>query len=178
MKKLNSNLKSYFLLILMTGFFSDLRAQNYGTAVGVRLGFPFSASLKHFVSESNAFEAFVGTHGKRYSYGFGEYGWRWWVIGGAYQKHQTLDLTVDGLENLQWYWGAGASTYFWTFDDYYTENYSSSSFGVQGYIGLDYEFDEIPLNITLDWVPTVFLNGFGSGFGGGYGSVGVRYVLR
>lgn len=168
----------FFTLLGCIAFQFRSEAQNYNSAIGARLGYPLSLSYKKFIGESSAFELLAGTHGRRYTYSFGDYGWRWFMVGGAYQKHQPLNLDADGLENLQWYWGGGATAYFWTFDDYYADRYASTSFGIQGYIGLDYAFDEIPLNITLDWVPTIFLNGFGSGFGAGYGSVGVRYVLN
>lgn len=165
-----------FLLCVLCS--NSMNAQNYKSAVGARLGYPFAASFKKFVGESGAFELIAGTHGRRYNYYGGSYGWRWWMVGAAFQKHNGLNLNIDGLENLQWYYGAGASAYFWSFDDYYyNDGYASTSFGIQGYLGLDYKFENIPLNISLDWVPTVFLNGYGSGFGGGYGTLGVRYVL-
>ena len=43
--------------------------------------------------------------------------------------------------------------------------------------GLQYTFDDVPVNVSLDWVPTVFLTGYISGAGLGYGSLAVRYVL-
>jgi hypothetical protein len=47
-----------------------------------------------------------------------------------------------------------------------------------GVIGLDYKFSEIPLNLSVDWMPTYFLGGYIGGFGGGYGSLSARYVLK
>jgi hypothetical protein len=38
----------------------SLTAQNFESAVGARLGFPFSASYKLFVNESDAVEAYTG----------------------------------------------------------------------------------------------------------------------
>ena len=62
-------------------------------------------------------------------------------------------------------------------DSGFFEPGSSTSFGIQGYLGLDYTFEDLPLNLTVDWIPTIFLNGFNNGFGGSYGSLGIRYVL-
>lgn len=162
--------KLMVIIPLLILFLIQLKAQDYTTAVGGRLGSPLSASIKHFITDNHALEAFVGTRG--YSY------YRWTNISAAYQVHNALN-SGDLPDELRWYYGFGGSVFFWSWDEgFYRDRYSSSTFGIQGYIGLDYEFENIPLNITLDWVPTFFLNGFGSGFGAGYGSVGVRYILK
>jgi len=151
-----------FALFAMT---TSSSAQEYGSALGARLGYPLSASYKTFLGGSNnAFEAYAGFR----SYGLG---YNWFSISGAYQIHNAIE-DVDGL---QWYYGAGASVYFYSFD--FTTDASTTSFGIQGYIGLDYKFADYPINLSLDWIPTLFINGYNSGFGGGFGSLGVRYVL-
>lgn len=153
-------LASACFLFLSMGF-----AQNYDSAIGARLGYPFSASYKKFVNETNAFEVYAGFRN------FSTY--NWFNVSGAYQIHADL-----GEEGLQWYYGFGASVFVWSFNTSFLGDRSTgTTFGLQGYLGLDYKFSETPLSITLDWVPTFFLNGFGSGLGGGYGALGVRYVL-
>ena len=161
--------KSILLLPLFLFLFSNLNAQNYQSAVGVRLGSPLSISYKQFINDSHALEAYVGTRG---------YSWyRWTNISAAYQIHK--DLSLEGLEGLQYYYGLGGSVYFWSWDDaLFEDSYTATTFGVQGYIGMDYKFANLPLNITLDWVPTYFVNGYGSGFGAGFGSLGIRYTLN
>lgn len=157
-----------FLTFIILCIFT-LQAQDYKTSVGLRLGYPVSASVKHFVTDSHAIEAYVGTRG--YSYH------RWTNISAAYQIHKPLN--IDGLHGLNWYYGFGGSAYFWSWNErYYGTRDRQTSFGVQGYIGLDYTFENIPINITLDWVPSVFLGGYGSGFGGGFGAITVRYTLK
>ena len=48
-----------------------------------------------------------------------------------------------------------------------------------GNLGLDYKFDNTPINISADWVPTIYIgSGYLSGFGGGYGALAVRYTLN
>jgi hypothetical protein len=42
---------------------------------------------------------------------------------------------------------------------------------------LDYAFEDTPINISIDWIPTLAFNGYLRGFGGGYGNIGVRYIL-
>ena len=146
---------------------SSTQAQNFKSAVGARLGYPLSITYKQFISESGAFEVYAGTRG----FGSLNTRYRWYTISGAYQIHKP----IESVEGLDYYYGAGASVYFWSFD--YDTNSSTTTFGLQGYGGLSYTFADKPINISVDWVPTFFLNGFGSGFGAGYGSLAVRYVL-
>lgn len=145
-------------------------AQEYRTAVGARLGYPLSLSIKHFLNDNgHAVEAYVGTRG----WGYG----RWVNVSAGYQIHKPLD--IEGLEGLHWYYGGGATVFFWNYDNAFAfdDDYSSTAIGIQGYLGLDYAFDDAPVNISVDWIPTFSFNGYLSGFGGGYGSVGVRYIL-
>lgn len=161
--------KSFFLIlaVLMVG---SLSAQApYQDAVGLRLGFPVSVSYKKFLNEKAAVEGYVGLR----SYGFGS----WFNISGAYQVHQP----ISEIEGLQWYYGGGASIFFWNYDDVFLEDdFSSTSFGVQGYLGLDYTFSEVPISLTADWIPTFFFGGDINinSFGAGFGSLGVRYLLN
>lgn len=166
MKRLLFFLPLLFSFMLIT---NSATAQEYRTAVGARLGYPLSLSIKHFLNDNgHAVEAYVGTHG-------GGYG-RWVNLSASYQVHNLLD--IEGLEGLYWYYGGGASVFFWNFNDpFLDDNNSAASFGIQGYLGLDYAFRGTPVNISVDWVPTVFINGYGSGFGAGYGNVGIRYIL-
>ncbi len=153
------------MLVFLTAATSQLQAQDYNTAIGARLGYPLSVSVKHFITESNAIEGYVGTRWyKKY---------RWTNVSGAYLVHFPL----EGVDDLKWYLGAGASLYLWGFDTGFADNSRRTSVGIQGYLGLEYTFSDTPISLSLDWVPTIFVNGYGSGFGGGYGSFAVRYVL-
>lgn len=151
-----------FCLFSLTGM---SYAQEYKAAIGARLGSPLAASIKYFANESNALEAYVGTRGFA--------GYRWTSISGAYLRHAP----IEGVDGLQYYFGAGASVFFWNFD--FSTEASTTTLGLQGYLGLDYKIPNLPISITADWVPTYFLNayaGIGS-FGSGYGALGIRYVL-
>jgi hypothetical protein len=161
-------------LIGFFGLFALCMGQPYQTAVGMRLGYPTAISAKHFLSESKAVEAYVGTRGY--------YGYRWVNVSAAFLHHQPLEL--DGVEDVSWYVGAGASAFFWSeYGNRYTRSqYSATSLGIQGYLGAEYLLDQwdIPLAITVDWVPTVFLGrrGYLGGFRAGYGTLGLRYILK
>ncbi|MCB0853805.1 MAG: hypothetical protein KDD63_16380, partial [Bacteroidetes bacterium] len=81
-------------------------------------------------------------------------------------------------EGLKYYVGVGASAYITSYDGIFDNNWNSATFGVQGYAGFEYTFEDLPINLTIDWVPTYFLGeGFITGFRANYGTLGVRYVL-
>lgn len=150
---------------------------DYKSAVGLRLGSPVAISFKHKLSDSDAIEFTLSTRGQRQRFS----SYRWLGISGGYQVHNGLNLNVSGLEQLQWYFGGGAAAYFWSWDydsGFSQDQYSSTSFGIVGYLGLEYTFDSIPVNLSLDWTPVFAFNGFGSGFGAGFAGLAVRYVLN
>lgn len=153
-----------FILGLALLCITTTQAQNYKTAVGARIGYPLTISGKYFMNESIAIEGNVGLRA------FSEY--RWIALSAAGLKHKPLDV-VDGLN---WYYGAGISVYFWSFETVST--FASSSFGLQGYVGLDYTFKKSPINVTIDWTPTFFINGYTSGLGTRFGGLGIRYTLN
>ena len=157
-----------FTIALLSFSFSNLQAQdaaNYKSAVGLRLGSPVAVTYKHFLNDDNAFEVFGSFRAFN--------GYSWIAASGAYQIHNDF----PDVDNLKWYYGAGGSVYFYSFDTGFGGNSGSTAVGINGYIGLDYKIESAPVSITIDWIPTFFLNGFTSGFGSGFGSVGVRYVL-
>jgi len=164
-------MKNHFCIAMLVAFLTTattytLQAQDYKTAIGARLGYPLSASIKHFITENHALEGYVGTRGYA--------GYRWSNVSGAYLIHKP----IEEVEGLKWYFGGGASVYFWRFDFGFGENFGTTSIGIQGYGGLEYTFENAPISLSVDWIPTVFINGFGSGFGGGFGSLAVRYTLK
>jgi len=161
--------KSIFTLVLALGCFVAAYSQNYNSAIGLRLGYPVSVTYKHFISEPGAIEVFAGF--RSYS------GYGWFNIAGAYEHH----FPISGAEGLNWYVGGGASAFFWNDrDNFFVGNndYNSTSIGILGVVGLDYKFADAPVNLSVDWMPLIFLNGYGRGFGGGYGALSARYVLK
>lgn len=157
------------MLALIGSMATSADAQVFKSAIGARLGYPLAISYKTFVSESNAVEVYGGFRG------FGNIGA--FSINGAYQIHRDID-EVDGL---QWYFGGGASVDFWNYNNNNSNNYPSTSFGVQGYLGLQYTFADVPVSLTFDWVPGFSLSSNlfdGRRFIGRYGGLGARYVLK
>ena len=124
--------KSLLVFSLITIFAISSKAQEYTNAAGIRLG-PNSAvispgfTIKHFLNETNAIEGIVGI-----SDGLG--------LCALYEWHHP----ITSVDHLQWFVGAGGYAAFRS---------SSSYIGAAGIVGLDYKFDQIPLNISLDWKP-------------------------
>ncbi|PPK85151.1 hypothetical protein CLV84_2043 [Neolewinella xylanilytica] len=162
-----NHIRLTLLFVFLAVFSHTASAQDFKSAAGVRLGYPFSVSYKTFITETNALEAYVGF--RSYS-GVAN----WISINGAYQVHND----IAELEGLQWYYGGGAGAQFWSYD---FDASGSTTFSVSGYLGLQYTFADTPVTASIDWVPTYFFGSSSYGafnsFGGGYGALAVRYVL-
>jgi len=144
---------------------------DYKLAAGLRFGVPISASAKYFVTDSHALEVALGIRGNTFFNSS--------VLSGAYLVHRDLDL--DGLlDDVRWYFGGGAALWSYRYKSTFSPgNTGNSSIAIQGYLGLEYGFPDLPISVSADWGPSLFLgSGFYTGFGGGYGAVAVRYTLR
>jgi hypothetical protein len=136
--------------------------QDYRTSLGLRAGLPYGLTVKHFLSKYNALEGILASR------------WQGFIITGLYEnEHQT-----GQYPGLNWYWGLGAHIGFWGVDENPNLNtgYSGSVIGVDGVLGLEYTFDEIPLNLAIDILPSVNLIGT-TGLAGINGAISVRYVF-
>lgn len=108
-------------------------AQSYKTAVGVRFSsndaiVGTGVSLRHFVKGNTAVEAILAFDPV--------------ALGVLAQKFKPLSTA-----GLSWYYGGGA----------YVAFKGNDVFGAMGIIGLDYKFSELPINLSLDWKPELFL---------------------
>lgn len=115
-----------------------VHAQNYKTAVGLRLSsndatVNNSISVKHFVNNTVALE--------------GLFSFDPVAIGVLAEVHQPINTTPG----LRWIVGGGG---------FVRLNHDFGA-GVQGILGLDYKFINVPLNLTIDWKPELdFSNDF------------------
>lgn len=146
--------KTFYLFFALCFIFTiHTQAQDYSRSVGIRGGLGANVTYKQFVGPQSAFELMGGFY-------FGDV-----YTSLTYEKHNEFTNDVRGLT---WYWGVGASVLL-----------SSGGIGVGalGAIGLDYSFGDIPLNISLDWMPHLYLIG-GNGFEAGGGGFSLRYILE
>ncbi len=141
-------------------------AQEYNSAIGARVGAPFLASYKFFISDQGAIEAMAGFQFYNANYSA-------LTVAGAYQHH----FPIGSVEGFEWYVGGGLGVNFWLFSSNFGVNEPGVTTGLQGYGGVSYTFANIPLNLTVDVRPSVNFSGIANGFGAG-GGLGVRYVIN
>jgi hypothetical protein len=126
----------FFIAVILISS-SHLQAQDYKTAVGIRLSSQGatvnnSVSIKYFMNPKLAIEGLFTFDKKA-------------AIGGLFEVHNPMPST----EGLSWFYGAGA---YLGFDSDKTST-DRALMGGQGIVGLDYKFANLPLNLSLDWKP-------------------------
>jgi hypothetical protein len=119
-------------IFVCAGFFNNLKAQDYKLALGIRFSTPAptlsnSISLKYFINERDAIEGLV-SFGTRFG------------LGGLFEVHQL----IGGVQSLTWFYGGGGYLGF---------EYGATYLGPTGGVGIDYKFQNVPLNLSLDWKP-------------------------
>ena len=128
-------MKALWFLFLMGGVlnFSDSNAQTTPVALGVRISssapvINHSVSLRYYMNENHAIEGLLSFDPL--------------AIGALYEAYRTL-----GAEGLNWFYGGGV----------YTSFKKPVNAGLQGIVGLDYNFPGLPLNLSIDWKPELSL---------------------
>jgi hypothetical protein len=155
MRKVFVSALAMFIVIISQGQSKSIEGYDYTTALGVKVWDGGGVSLKHFFDEKNAGEliAYFWTRGVRFT--------------GLYEIHGD----INGAAGLKWYIGPGAHI------GVYGSKYGDGGFvGIDGVIGLDYKFNGAPINVSLDWQPSIEF-GSGRGFWGGWGGLGIRYTF-
>jgi hypothetical protein len=153
-------MKKLILSVFLVTAFIAASAQNstaegpdYKTAIGAKLWTGGGISVKTFIKDNNALE-FVGY--------FDRYGTR---ITGLYEIHGNL--SSEGA--LKWYVGPGAHVGLYK---------GITAVGIDGVVGIDYKFTNMPLNLALDWQPSFELgSGTRNGFNANWGGFAIRFTL-
>lgn len=156
--------RTALVVLLVVCCFMLGKGQDYRTSVGVRGGLSNGITVKHFLTSGTAVEGILSSR------------WRGLQVTGLYQIHRQAFST----ERLRWYVGAGGHVGFWDGDR--TKNYWGKAgntytvIGVDGIIGIEYTFEEVPFNISLDWKPA--FNFFGHrGLWADGSALSIRYIL-
>ena len=129
--------KIILLAILLLALTYDLKAQTKGNPqFGIRLGEPLGGTVRYFFDDANAVEGIAGIYNETFT------------VTGLYERHFDLSaLTVPGFA---WFIGGGAHMGVREIEDR-----TKFIAGFDGIAGLDYTFEKIPLNLSLDWKPAV-----------------------
>lgn len=149
-----------FILIIFVVSFAN--AQDYRTGIGLRGGFSNGLTVKHFLTGKTAVEGILSTR------------WRGFDVTGLYEIHNQAFNT----ERLNWYFGFGGHVGFWN-GDYANWGEPGINYiivGIDGILGIEYNFKEVPINIGLDWKPAFNLIGY-TGFWGDGGALSIRYIF-
>ena len=142
---------------------ASLEAQDYTTGIGLRGGLATGVTLKHFIGDNSALEGIIVTR------------WRGLALTGLFELHK---MQIFDVERLNFYYGVGGHVGFYD-GSYYPNGTAGESFlalGVDGILGVEYNFNEIPINVSVDWKPSLnLLGGFNPGFD--EGALSVRYIF-
>jgi hypothetical protein len=154
-------MKTIVLALLFTTFILSTKAQApYNHAIGLKFPGGISLTYKKFITDTRNIEAeFTAWHE----------GFR---VAGLYEFNF---YSFEGVPELSWFVGPGAHIGFWKNDE--DKNYNSQAdIGIDGIIGLDYKFKNVPINISLDWQPAITVIG-NAGFTPVFGGIGIRYTF-
>jgi hypothetical protein len=161
------------LLLCVTLSLSRLAAQEYATALGLRLGPYYGVTLKHFFDEKKAVEAILVT--RRGGVG----------LTGLYEIHTTAFRTP----RLKAFGGIGGhlnvfrndSRRNWDWDDNRGNGIAMGDdhrmhIGLDMILGLEYTLVELPFNIGIDWKPAINIIG-DQGISTNQVAVSLRFVF-
>lgn len=163
--------KGYLLIVAILLVSFAAQAQNYNTAIGVRLGgLTNGVTIKHFVASRTALEGIVS------------FGQKSFLVTGLYEKHRS----IDNAAGLTWLYGVGAHVGFFNYGGgyYYVKNNRTyvlregdnrTVVGADFILGLDYKFPNVPFNVGLDIKP--FVDFFDGPKGFFDGAVSLRFAF-
>ena len=144
-------LKLSLLLVLLST--APALAQNYKTGIGLRGGYVYGLTLKHFTNSNTAIEGIVSPR------------WQGVLVTGLYEKHAT----AFQIPQLQYYGGIGGHVGFWNgwrhhshkhdHHPWFDDHNSHTVVGADLILGLEYTFKEIPFSLGIDWKPGLNLIG-------------------
>jgi len=160
-------MKKQILLLMLVIINMSAIAQVNENAIGLRFAggnyFGTEISYQKGLSDLNRFEANLGFYSYSDGSGFnvaGIYQWVWNIDGG-----------------FNWYAGPGAELGSWSYKSSATNKGDSGFYlGVGGQIGIEYNFEEIPLNLSIDTRPMIGLINSYNDFNFAL-ALGVRYVF-
>lgn len=163
-----NKLRNTILILLIVNVTTDSFSQhNYKTALGLRLNGGAGISVRHSLKENQSIEGILYTR------------WRGINITGIY----SVNYPVFDEPGFNFFIGGGGHIGFWDRDrsPWWDEDkkYGDTRMvlGIDGQIGLDYTFKEIPLNLAIDWKPAFNIIGI-TNFWVGDAALSVRYTFK
>lgn len=158
MKKLIFTLIAGFALLAMST--TTASAQDYKNAIGGRFGSANGISFKTGLSKGAMLEL-IGNFRSNKNF-------EYFNLTGLYEVYKP----INGAQGLNFYYGGGATIGSVKAKGYDGDVYLSAN----GVLGLDYKFNGVPFNISLDWVPALQLTP-DTGFYAGDVGLGLRFTF-
>ena len=159
------NIRVFSLVVFMILFSGiEIQAQQYNTAIGVRAGFGTGFTVRHAMNSAVTLEGIALFQHKGFEFT------------GLYELQNPNAFDVD---RLNWYYGFGGHIGFFDSSHPRRDDNEEGQFmtlGIDGILGIEYNFSEVPINLSVDWKPNIDLIG-GTGFGGDSGALSVRYYF-
>ena len=156
--------KLLFTLIAAAAFLTvnldTANAQDYKNAIGARIGSANGISFKTGLNK-NAMLELIGNFRSSKNTDYLR-------LTALYEVYNP----INGAPGLTWYYGGGG-----TIGSYKVDGYDGKVYlGANGVLGLDYKFKGAPINLSLDWIPTLQLTP-DTDFYSGDVSLGVRFTF-
>jgi hypothetical protein len=141
-------MKKLLLLSLIAGLISlsatKVNAQSgYKHAIGGRFGEANGVTYKTFLKKNAALDLILNFQTRKdYSY---------FRLTGLYEIHQP----IANAGGLNFYYGAGGTLGSVKHRKFEDDNDLLVS--IDGVLGLDYKFDDVPINVSFDWKPALVI---------------------
>lgn len=160
-------MRKLMLIVFGVVFFaltSEVKAQSYATGIGLRSGVSNGLTVKHFIESDLALEGILHSR------------WRGLMITGLIEKHKD----ISEVRGLRWFYGGGAHIGSWNGNrnpPWAEPNFGGATvFGIDGIIGLDYIFTDVPINLSLDYKPAFNIT-HSAGFWGDEVALSIRFAF-
>jgi hypothetical protein len=138
----------FLLFFLISLTVSNQSQAQYTTGIGLRAGVSSGLTVRHFVGQEAAIEGILATR------------WGGLITTGLFEIHKD----IRDVKGLLWFFGGGAHFGTWNAKNsnrsWGDNNVSTVAYGLTGIVGLDYAFADAPINLSLDWKPSI---NFGEG---------------
>ncbi|MFA6400422.1 MAG: hypothetical protein WCX31_02185 [Salinivirgaceae bacterium] len=156
-------MKKLLLIAFMAiGITAASKAQYYNTGIGLRAGFTNGLTIKHFLGTKASIEGIIGSR------------WHGVEFTGLYE----INNRAFDADRLNWFFGFGGHIGFWDGDRTYwgEPNTNYTVVGLDGILGLEYSFIEVPLSLSIDWKPSFNIVNNNDFWADG-GALSIRYIF-